>query len=330
VNIRAILALLVFFVFGISGFPKDPLEPESIINVDEYDSSAAETDHVNKSEGKNHNGEYRSKTINNESPEQKKQVVQELPKKQSKKSYQKLNAVESVDEEESLDETTELVRGNIKHTQLEREDSGNLPSYARRKNINQYDSFKDPNFDPKNKDDFKLQSLKNGTQLFAVIQNNILAYPDSQSPVSGVVTIGKYKNAKVIGTATLDETTKRINVEFHTIVLPDGNTSYAIKGITSHRDGELGLKGEYKTEFWKWLWAEAVVKSVSGYTDASIDKEHSLLGGFQNIPSPENAAKKGAAKGLSTIGDRFAEKRRVAPEMTEVTGPVQITITVLE
>jgi hypothetical protein len=329
VNIRAILALLVFFVCGISGYPKDPLEPESIINIDEYDSSAAETNHVNTSEDKNHGEESRSKMINNESPEQKKQVLQELLKKQSKKSYQKFNAVESVDEEVQ-DENIERVRGSIRHSQSEREDAGNLPSYARRKNINQYDSFKDPNFDPKNKDDFKLQSLKKGTQLFAVIQNNILAYPDSQSPVSGVVTIGKYKNAKVIGTATLDETTKRINVEFHTLVLPDGNTSYAIKGITSHRDGELGLKGEYKTEFWKWLWAEAVVKSVSGYTDASIDKEHSLLGGFQNVPSPENAAKKGAAQGLSTIGDRFAEKRRVAPEMTEVTGPVQITITVLE
>jgi hypothetical protein len=142
--------------------------------------------------------------------------------------------------------------------------------------------------------------------------------------------MGKYKSARVIGTASLDESTKRINIEFHTLVLPDGNMAYAIKGITSHRDGELGLKGEYKTEFWKWLWAEAIVKSVGGYTDASIEKEHSLLGGFQNLASPENAAKKGAAQGLGTIGDRFAEKRRIAPEMTEVTGPVQIAITVLE
>ena len=325
-----ILALLVFLFFGIYGYPNDPLEPESIINIDEYDSSAAETNHINTSEDKNHGEESRQKTTNHENPEQKKQVVYELPKRQTKKSYRKLNAVENVDDEEVQYDNTEFPRGSIRHSQSQSQDAGNLPSYARRKNINQYESFKDPNFDPKNKDDFKLQSLKRGAQLFAVIQNNILAYPDSQSPVSGVVTMGKYKNAKVIGTATLDETTKRINVEFHTLVLHDGNTSYAIKGITSHRDGELGLKGEYKTEFWKWLWAEAVVKSVSGYTDASIDKEHSLLGGFQNVPSPENAAKKGAAQGLNTIGDRFAEKRRVAPEMTEVTGPVQITITVLE
>ena len=332
-NMIRVNRILLFFSFWLcftnNGRSQDPLEAEPLINIEDSVSETELPKKVNSQTADlNQTNETAkiSKLIGTrQAGETNADASSVLINSNHKKAVKKLNALESSNDSDFKTEDTPSY--SLKYSNDKKH--GNLPDYAYRKSSRD-DQFNDPNFEPKNKEEFKLLSLKKGTILHSVIENNILAYPNSQSPVTGVVTSGLYRGAQVIGTATLDEVTKRVNIEFHTVVLKGAGTAYAIKGITANRDGELGLKGEYKTEFWKWLWAEVLVRTAGGYADATVEREASFFGAYNAVPNPENAAKRGATKGLDTIGDRFSEKRRIAPEMTEVRGPVQITITVME
>lgn len=202
---------------------------------------------------------------------------------------------------------------------------GNIPDYARRTDSSEQ-SFKEPGLETSNVSHFSLLSLKAGTVLRAVIEGDVIAYEKSESPVLAVVTYPEqYKRAKLLGKANLDTETKRVNVEFHTMVLASDTTPYTIKGLTSDRDGKLGLGGIHQTDFWQWLWAEVLVRSSGGFLEASTEKEHSIFGSSTAV-TPENAAKKGVSTGLSTVADRFGEKRARASEQTEVRGPTAVNI----
>jgi hypothetical protein len=209
------------------------------------------------------------------------------------------------------------------------ETQSNLPRYAKRSS-QESSEYQDPSVETTQTSQFGLYELKRGTSLNAIIEGNIVAYPDSQAPVSAIVTAPeKYKRAKILGTASLDTSTKRINIEFDTLILATDSTSYTIKGITSDRTGKLGLNGVHKTDYWNWLWAEVLVRSSGGLVEASEDKEHSIFGSSTSV-TPSNAAKKGVATGLNTMADRFGEKRSKAIEMTEVSGPTAISVSIVQ
>jgi hypothetical protein len=206
---------------------------------------------------------------------------------------------------------------------------GNLPEYAKQR-LEIDREYIDPSVETSKENAFSLYEMKRGTTINAIIEGDIVAYPDSQAPVSAIVTAPeKYKLARLLGTASLDTSTKRINIEFQTLILSDSATSYNIKGITSDRSGKLGLEGIHKTDFWNWLWAEVLVRSSGGIVEASSDKEHSIFGESVSV-SPENAARKGVATGLNTVADRFGEKRSNAIEMTELNGPTAITVSIVQ
>ena len=206
---------------------------------------------------------------------------------------------------------------------------GNLPEYAKQR-LEIDREYIDPSVETSKENAFSLYEMKRGTTINAIIEGDFVAYPDSQAPVSAIVTAPeKYKLARLLGTASLDTSTKRINIEFQTLILSDSATSYNIKGITSDRSGKLGLEGIHKTDFWNWLWAEVLVRSSGGIVEASSDKEHSIFGESVSV-SPENAARKGVATGLNTVADRFGEKRSNAIEMTELNGPTAITVSIVQ
>lgn len=176
----------------------------------------------------------------------------------------------------------------------------------------------------------KLLGLIKGSVLDAVIEQDILAYPDSKAPVMALVTFPEsFRNARLMGLATLDTETKRILIDFQSLILPGDTTSYAFKGITTERSGKLGLKGIHKTEFWKWLWAEALTRTTGGVIEASAERDSTVFGPIKEI-TPENVAKSGAAKGLESISEKFAEKKGRSTEFTEVSGPTSISISVIE
>lgn len=207
--------------------------------------------------------------------------------------------------------------------------SGNLPSYTRRLESSGRE-FHDPSVETSQSTQFSLLEMKRGTVLNAVIDGDIVAYPDSLAPVTATVTAPeKYKRAKLLGTANLDTVTKRVNVEFTTMILSHETTSYTIKGITSDRSGKLGVEGVHKTDYWNWLWAEVLVRSSGGLIDASTEKDHSLFGASTTV-TPENAAKHGVATGLNTMADRFGEKRSKSVDMTEVSGPIAVKVSITQ
>lgn len=210
-----------------------------------------------------------------------------------------------------------------------RDPEGNIPIYAKR-NAESEREYQDPSVETNSSTLFQLIDLKRGTTLHAVIESDIVAYPDSQAPVRAIVTAPeKYKRATILGSANLDTATKRVNIEFHTLIRAADTTSYSIKGITSDRSGKLGLGGIHKTEFWNWLWAEVLVRSSGGIVEASEEQDRSLFGSAASV-NPTNAAKKGVSTGLNTMAERFGEKRSKAVEMTEVSGPTAITISIIQ
>ena len=204
---------------------------------------------------------------------------------------------------------------------------GNLPAYARRRSkVSESDI---PTIVPKNSDFNQLIDLHRGEILRAVINQDFVGYLGSKSPVSARVIYGNYKGAILLGEATLDQNTKRVNVNFSAI-RPDGSgTTYTMNGILTSDEGLLGVAGEYESNYWRYFWAESLANAVGGFADANTQKNQTFWGSFAPVPSVDTASKQGIASGASHTADRLGERMRSIQEITTVHGPIIVQITVL-
>lgn len=206
--------------------------------------------------------------------------------------------------------------------------SGNLPSYAiRSAPVDEHDV---PTIIPKNTDFNTHTEVRPGDSLKAVISQNIVAYPGSKSPVTGRVLEGKFKGALVLGEATMDETTKRVNITFKSIRPLKSKDNYSLNGILLAEDGIQGLQGEYESSYWTYFWAETITNTVAGFADATTKKAQTIWGNSVPEPGIDSATRQGIAQGLAKTADRLGDRVKNAPEMTTVKGPTIVQITVIQ
>ena len=242
------------------------------------------------------------------------QVVSESPKRSVNSSTSAPKA-----------DRTRRPKANIKSNDIE--EIGNLPRYSLRKRNSEEISA--PLIIPKNEDFNRHKDLLLGDTLRVSIPQNIVAYNNSKSPITGTVIEGNLKGASVFGEATMDMTTKRVNITITSIRPKKSKKSFSLNGSVLSEDGLLGIEGKYESDYWNYFWAEAITNTVAGFAEAAVPAYPSVLG---NIPEHgiESAAKKGAAHGLKNTADRLGDRMNTAPEMTTVTGPTLVTITITQ
>lgn len=167
--------------------------------------------------------------------------------------------------------------------------------------------------------------VHSGEILEAVVNQDLVGYESSISPVKAVIRTGDLKGAVLVGNLTLDMKTKNILATFSTIRLSN-NEEMKIEGVLQDQNGSLGVTGEHKSEYWNYFAAETVSRGVGGYADAETQRYRSLYDGYQVTPSLENAGKQGVAAGSKAAAERFSERAKSSPEYTVKKGPLFVKI----
>lgn len=176
----------------------------------------------------------------------------------------------------------------------------------------------------------KLSSLLRSSILKARISDSIIAYEGSKEPVRAVVTEGDHKGTVLFGNASMDKITKHAIVVFDTLILPDQNQTYRFVGTIKDQDGNSGLSGEVKTDFWKYFGTQAVLDTASAAADATTQRTANVSGTYNVVPGPDSTIRQGIAGGAAKTADRLSDRNQTIREYVQVIGPQYVRVMVLE
>lgn len=206
--------------------------------------------------------------------------------------------------------------------------SGNLENQLlRSKSV---DEIKMPTQIPKNTEFHKDVNLLSGTVFKTLIQSDIIAYVGSTSPIEALVLEGEYKGSILIGNATMDMQTKRVNISFSKIRKQHSKVSYSISGLVRDKTGDLGLDATHESFYWNYFLAEAALNTASGFANATTERTKNRDGNYEIAPSVDSSAKQGVAVGLAKAGERISERLKSAPEYVTAKGPFVVQVVILE
>lgn len=202
--------------------------------------------------------------------------------------------------------------------------TGNLPNYAFRANAPE--EFEKPAKVPGNSDFNNHISLWRGRSLRALITDNVVAYPNSKTPVTARVIEGEFKGATLIGEASMDEKTKRANITFTGIRPLKSSITYNLEADVMGDDNSRGLVGEYESTYWTYFVTEVTMNVAAGFAGAATPRNQTILG---SETAPSGYLTEAVANGLKTSADRIGDRVKSAPEITTARGPriIQVTVT---
>lgn len=206
--------------------------------------------------------------------------------------------------------------------------SGNLENQLLRSKT--VDEIKVPTQIPKNTNFNKDVDLLSGTVFKTLIQSDIIAYVGSTSPIEATVIEGDYKGSILIGNATMDMQTKRVNISFSQIRKKNSKVSYSISGLVRDKTGDLGLDATHESFYWNYFLAEAALNTASGFANATTERTKNRDGNYEIAPSVDSSAKQGVAVGLAKAGERISERLRSAPEYVTAKGPFVVQVVILD
>ncbi|MFV3409660.1 hypothetical protein ACNH6C_13695 [Bdellovibrio bacteriovorus] len=172
--------------------------------------------------------------------------------------------------------------------------------------------------------------LRPGDALTAVIEESLIAFPDSKIPVRARIVKGPLKDSVVLGEASLEKNSKRITIEFKRFLARGEETEYAILAQAHDSKGVPGVEGEYVTEEKKFFMAEFFAAFAAGMADASIRRSQNAWGNYVEEPGMDTTTKSAGAAALSKSADRLAERARSAEAYAVLQGPIVIKVLVLE
>ncbi len=174
---------------------------------------------------------------------------------------------------------------------------------------------------PKEKVALKFIGLKTGEVLSAEITEELVVYPDSKVPVRVIVSEGKLKGAILLGEATLEKNSKKVQINFKKFRTSRSEEVYQIEGYSL-------VGGKHHTNEGKFFLAEFLAAGVAGFADSTIERNQNAYGNYVDAPTFDTSAKKGAVSALSKVTERLAEKQRSAPEYTVVSplSPIEVLI----
>lgn len=172
------------------------------------------------------------------------------------------------------------------------------------------------------------RALKVGENLELTVNHSVIAFPDERAPVIASVQSGGLRGLKLIGESYLEKNTHRIFIEFNRAA--QGDRIYNFKGVGVSSIGQPGLEGEYHSREAEYFAGDFVSSFVAGYFDGLVPRQTNAFGQIQNDSSVDSAVKKGLASGALSTADRFREKLKKVPEFSEIKGPFDLKVFILE
>lgn len=203
----------------------------------------------------------------------------------------------------------------------------NIPGYAQREAGSEASTS--PILNSKYGATSYLVGLNRGDVIEAVITDDIIGYNKSLSPVTALITEGKFKNGILVGNATLDPNTKAVLVGFDSIRPPKSTKNFRIMGQAQDLSGKLGIEGEYNSQFWNYYWGVFFSRMASGFASASMDRNKNIYGTYEVKPNLGNAVKNAQAEAATSSAEMLEDRAKSAPEYTKVTGPTFVKVTIV-
>lgn len=173
-----------------------------------------------------------------------------------------------------------------------------------------------------------LRAIKVGDEVGAEIYHSVIAFPDEKSPVVAVVSSGSLKGIKFIGESSLEKNSKRIFIEFNRVIVGDKVYQLKAKGLSDN--GQPGFIGEHHSREAEYFAGDFISSFVAGYFDGLVPRRANFFGQTESDPTVDNAVKKGLASGALSSAERFREKLKKVPEFSEMQGPFDIKILILD
>ncbi len=151
---------------------------------------------------------------------------------------------------------------------------------------------------------------------------NSVISTDSVSPVIALTTSDALDNesstvipagTQVVGQASFDDLTRRLQIRFHSVVFEDGKQR-GISGIALLDDGSAGLTGEYHSSSVFQQAGRFLSTFIGGMADGMKDKEASASGQVIEKGSVKNGLLNGAADAASDQARQTSqEMERIRP-----------------
>lgn len=173
-----------------------------------------------------------------------------------------------------------------------------------------------------------LRSIKVGDTLDLFVEHSVIAFSDEKSPVVATAQTGNFRGYKFIGESYLEKNSQRIFVNFLRVV--NGDRVYNFKGSGLSGNGQPGLFGEYHSKEAQYFAGDFLASFASGYFDGLIPRRTNVFGQIESDNSIDSAVKKGLATGSLSTAERFREKLKKSPEFSEIRGPFEIKLLILE
>jgi hypothetical protein len=131
-------------------------------------------------------------------------------------------------------------------------------------------------------------STDNGTPIIAEVGEDV--FP--QGGTGNGVSIPS--STRVIGNASYDDASHRIQVRFHTLVYPEGE-QHGVQGMGLMQDGSAGLSGDYHSGEGTRQIGKFLGNFLGGFANGMKDR---TTGGFAGIPYEPGSVKNGVLNGI--------------------------------
>lgn len=172
------------------------------------------------------------------------------------------------------------------------------------------------------------RGIKVGDILEVKVSHSVIAFPDEKAPVVSIVDSGQLSGFRFVGESYLEKNTKRIFINISRLVM--GQQIYELKGVGVSSEGQPGLTGEYHSREAEYFAGDFIASFAAGYFDGLVPRKTNVFGQLETDSSVDSAVKKGLASGALSTADRFREKLKKVPEFSEIKGPFNLKILILE
>lgn len=172
------------------------------------------------------------------------------------------------------------------------------------------------------------RGIKVGDIIEVSVPHSVIAFPDEKAPVVGVADHGQLLGFRFIGESYLESNSKRIFINISRLVI--GQQIYDVKGVGVSQEGQPGITGEYHSREAEYFAGDFIASFAAGYFDGLVPRKTNVFGQIETDTSVDSAVKKGLASGALSTADRFREKLKKVPEFSEIKGPFNLKILILE
>jgi len=172
------------------------------------------------------------------------------------------------------------------------------------------------------------RGMKVGDSFDLYVDHSVIAFPDERAPVVALGQSGSVRGLKFIGESYLEPNSRRIFINFNKVVL--GDRIFSVKGVGVASNGQPGINGDYHSREVEYFTGDFIASFAAGYFDGLVPRRTNVFGQVVEDSSVDTAVKKGLSSGALSTADRFREKLKKVPEFSEIKGPFNLKILVLD